>query len=101
MFLYYGISFVISMLALAAWTIVAVTHVPAHHGDGTGPDGVVILLYLSLWPIGLLLAHSAGLAWIVHARRPASILQGRRGLAVHGVLGTAFVLYALYLFHPG
>lgn len=101
MFLYYGISFVISVLALAAWTIVAVMHVPAYHSDGTGPDGVVILLYLSLWPVDLLLVHSAGLAWIVRARHPASILQGRRGLALHGALGFAFFLYALYLFHPG
>lgn len=101
MFLYYGISLVLSMLALAAWLIVAVTHVPGHQSDGSGPDGVVILLYLSLWPVALLLVHSALLACLVRDRNPATLMQGRWGLSLHGVLGAGFFLYALHLFHPG
>lgn len=101
MFLYYGISFVFSVLALAAWMIGAITHVPVQQRDGSGPDGVVILLYLSLWPVGLLLAHSALLALIVRERSPASLMQGRWGLRLHGILGGGFLLYALHLFRPG
>jgi hypothetical protein len=100
-FIYYGISFILSVLALATWTVGTLMYVPTHVGDGSGPDAFGVLLYLSLWPVGLLLAHSALLAWIVHARHPASILKGRWGLALHGVLGPGFFLYALYLFYPG
>lgn len=79
--------------------VVAVTHVPTFHGDGAGPDGVVIVLYLSLWPVGILLAHSALLAWMVRAKNPTSVMQGRWGLSLHGVLGAALSLCALKLFY--
>ncbi len=71
------------------------------HGDGYGPDPLGVLLYLSLWPVGLLLAHSGLLACLVRARQPASILQGRQGIAIHLALGAGFLAYALYKFHPG
>lgn len=38
---------------------------------------------------------------LVRARQPASILQGRQGIAFHLALGAGFLAYALYKFHPG
>lgn len=99
MFLYYGISFVFSVLAVAAWMYAAVTHVSTFHGDGSGPDGLLLVLYLSFRPVGLLLVHSALLAWVVRTRNPASVMQGRLGLPVHAALGAGFSLCALYLFY--
>lgn len=101
MFLYYRISFVASLLALAVWAITVAVYETPRHGDGYGPDPLGVLLYLSLWPVGLLLAHSGLLACLVRARQPASILQGRQGIAIHLALGAGFLAYALYKFHPG
>ena len=66
------------------------------HGDGYGPDPLGVLLFLALWPVGLLLAHSGLLACLVRGQRPASILQGRYGVAIHLALGAGFLAYALY-----
>ncbi|WP_233500556.1 hypothetical protein [Bordetella bronchiseptica] len=101
LFLYYRISFVLSVLALAAWAIAVTLYQAPRYGDGYGPDPLGVLLFLALWPVGLLLAHSGLLACLVRARRPASILQGRQGVAIHLALGAGFVLYALYRFWPG
>lgn len=101
MFLYYRISFIVSLLTLAAWTIAAAVYEPPRHGDGYGPDPLGVLLYLALWPVGLLLAHSGLLAWALRARRPASILQGRQGIAIHLALAAGFLACALWKFHPG
>ena len=101
MFLYYRISFILSVLALAAWTLAVTIYQAPRYGDGYGPDALGVLLYLSLWPVGLLLAHSAVVASLVRARQPASILQGRDGIAIHLVLGAGFLAYALYKFYPG
>lgn len=49
----------------------------------------------------LLLVHSALLACLVRERNPATLMQGRWGLSLHGILGAGFFLYALHLFHPG
>jgi len=98
LFLYYRISFVMSVLALAAWAIGVAVYDAPRYGDGYGPDALGVLLYLSLWPVGLLLAHSGMLACLVRARRPASILQGRHGIGIHLALGAGFIAYALYKF---
>jgi len=97
LFLYYGISFVLSILALIAWTIGAVSYDPPGAHDGYGPDPVGIILYFALWLMGFLLLHSALLAWIVRKKRPATVLQGRWGLAIHTALGVALLVYVLYL----
>ncbi|MFY3707296.1 hypothetical protein ACOTD8_27325 [Achromobacter dolens] len=101
MFLYYRISFIVSLLTLAVWAITAAVYEAPRHGDGYGPDPLGVLLYLALWPVGLLLAHSGLLAWVIRARRPASILQGRQGIAIHLALAAGFLACALYKFHPG
>lgn len=96
MSLYYRISFVLSVLALAAWAIAVTLYKAPRHGDGYGPDPLGVLLFLALWPVGLLLAHSGLLACLVRGQRPASILQGRYGVAIHLALGAGFLAYALY-----
>ena len=101
MLLYYQIGFLSSVLALAAWTIAVAAYDAPRHGDGYGPDALGVLLYLALWPVGLLLAHSGLLACFVRARRPASVLDGRQGIAIHLALGAGFLAYALYTFYPG
>ena len=68
---------------------------------GYGPDPLRVLLFLALWPVGLLLAHSGLLACLVRGQRPASILQGRYGVAIHLALGAGFLAYALYRVQPG
>ncbi|HEY9274023.1 hypothetical protein [Achromobacter sp.] len=98
MFLYYRISFVLSVLALAAWAITVAVYEAPRYGDGYGPDPLGVLLYLSLWPVGILLVHSGLIASLVRTRQPASILQGRDGIAIHLVLGVGFLAYALYKF---
>ncbi|KGD90168.1 membrane protein [Achromobacter sp. RTa] len=98
MFLYYRISFVLSVLALAAWVIGVATYDAPRLGDGNGPDPLGVLLFLSLWLVGLLLAHSSMLACFARARRPATILQGRQGIAIHLALWAGFLAYALYTF---
>ncbi|WP_231859875.1 hypothetical protein [Bordetella parapertussis] len=74
MSLYYRISFVLSVLALAAWAIAVTLYKAPRYGDGYGPDPLGVLLFLALWPVGLLLAHSGLLACLVRGQRPASIL---------------------------
>ncbi|MGE8686224.1 MAG: hypothetical protein ACN6PJ_03740 [Achromobacter sp.] len=101
MFLYYRISFVLSVLALAVWMVGIGTYEAPRYGDGYGPDAFGVLLYLSLWPVGLLLAHSSLLACFARAKRPATILQGRRGISIHLALWAGFLAYALYAFYPG
>ncbi|MFP3746485.1 hypothetical protein SB816_25735 [Achromobacter sp. SIMBA_011] len=95
MFLYYRISFIVSLLTLAVWAITAAVYEAPRHGDGYGPDPLGVLLYLALWPVGLLLAHSGLLAWVIRARRPASILQGRQGIAIHLALAAGFLACAV------
>ena len=95
MFLYYRISFSVSLLTLAVWAITAAVYEAPRHGDGYGPDPLGVLLYLALWPVGLLLAHSGLLAWVIRARRPASILQGRQGIAIHLALAAGFLACAV------
>ncbi|MFY3975323.1 hypothetical protein ACOTHX_03985 [Achromobacter xylosoxidans] len=78
MFLYYRISFVASLLALAVWAITVAVYEAPRHGDGYGPDPLGVLLYLSLWPVGLLLAHSGLLAvWCARGSRRRSCKAGR------------------------
>ncbi|MDF8360827.1 hypothetical protein [Achromobacter anxifer] len=101
LFLYYRISFVLSVLALAAWTFGVAAYEAPRAGDGYGPDPLGVLLYLAIWPVGLLLAHSGLLACLVRARQPATILQGRQGIPIHLALGAGFLAYALYQFYPG
>jgi len=97
LFLYYGISLVLSILALMAWTIGAVSYDRPTAHDGYGPDAVGLILFFALWLVGFLLLHSALLAWIARKKNPATVLQGRWGLAIHIVLGAGLLVYVLYL----
>ncbi|SSW65826.1 hypothetical protein [Achromobacter agilis] len=57
-----------------------------------------MFLYYRISFVLSVLAHSGLLACLVRARRPASILQGRQGGAIHLAFGAGFVAYALYRF---
>lgn len=88
---YYGLSFVLSVVMLGVWMISLATYEAPRASDGNGPDPLGLLIFLSSWPLGLLLLHSWALAWYLRRRRPASILRGRHGMAIHVVMVALFV----------
>ncbi len=88
---YYGFSFVLSVVMLGVWAISLAVYQAPRATDGNGPDPMGLLLFFSAWPLGLLLLHSWALAWYLRRRRPASILSGRHGPAIHAVLSAVFV----------
>jgi hypothetical protein len=88
---YYGVSFVLSILALAAWmTGRFAYHAPAA-SDGSGPDGGGLLLLFGAVLVGCLLVHSTLLSLAVWKYRSPSVFGGRWGLAIHTVFWIAFV----------
>jgi hypothetical protein len=88
---YYGVSFVLSVLALVAWmTGRYVYHAPAA-SDGSGPDGGGLLLLFGAVLVGCLLAHSTLLSLAVRKYRSPSVFGGRWGLAIHTAFWIAFV----------
>jgi hypothetical protein len=70
---YYGVSFVLSILALAAWmTGRFAYHAPAA-SDGSGPDGGGLLLLFGAVLVGCLLVHSTLLSLVVWKYRSPSV----------------------------
>lgn len=95
---YYAVSFILTILALCTWwTCSAIYTAPAAR-DGSGPDGIGLLIFLSTFPVGLLLVQSTLLAWALNSRSPRSVLSGRLGVRIHAGLWVVFVVWIFYIF---
>lgn len=88
---YYGFSLAMTVVMLCVWVYAAAVYQAPRATDGNGPDPQGLLIFLSVWPLGLLLLHSWVLAWCLRRRHAASILAGRYGLTIHAVLAAVFV----------
>jgi hypothetical protein len=95
---YYTVGFTLTILALCIWGVCSAVYSAPAATDGNGPDGIGLLIYVSTFPVGLLLIHSTLLAWALSSRSPHSVFSGRLGLRIHAALWVAFVTWILFVF---